>query len=85
MVIEITPTAFVIIIASCSALVWTLVLIVILFCIEQSIVRQMVKDETKKMWDKLRRTVHMSMTEDNASSDIVVWNPNDDLDIVTNY
>lgn len=44
----------------------------------------MVKKETLKMMDNLRRMVYLSMVAENASSDTIIWNPNDDLDVVVN-
>ena len=73
----INESTFVIMIAILIVLLWTIILLLILFCIEQTIIRKLVKQETKKMWDDLRRTVYLSMIAQNQET--VVWNPNEDL------
>ncbi len=73
----INESTFIIMIAILVVLLWTIILLLILFCIEQTIIRKLVKQETKKMWDDLRRTVYLSMVAQNQET--VVWNPNEDL------
>ncbi len=68
---------FIITIAILVVLLWTVILLLILFCIEQTIIRTLIKQETKKMWEELRRTVYLSMVAQNQET--VVWNPNEDL------
>ena len=77
----INESTFIIMIAILIVLLWTIILLLLLFCIEQTIIRQLVKQETKKMWDDLRRTVYLSMVAQNQET--VVWNPNEDLDVTS--
>ena len=84
MVVEASDLTFVIAIAFLVLLLWTLLLLLVFFCIEQCLIKHMVKKETLKMMDNLRRMVYLSMVADNASSDTIVWNPDNDLDVVVN-